>query len=64
MNKDIVNIKSGKEILDDFFKEIEQIPKINQNLAVVLKNLYKDNKFTNTNISNTLSDLRKEEEKW
>ena len=63
MNKDIINIKSGKEILDDFFKEIEQIPKINQNLAVVLKNLYKDNKFTNTNISNTLSDLRKEEEK-
>lgn len=63
MNKDITNIKSGKEMLDDFFNEFEQIPKINQNLAVVLKNLYKDNKFTNTNITNALSDLRKEEEK-
>jgi len=63
VNKDITNIKSGKEMLDDFFNEFEQIPKINQNLAVVLKNLYKDNKFTNTNITNALSDLRKEEEK-
>lgn len=63
MNKDITNIKSGKEMLDDFFNEFEQILKINQNLAVVLKNLYKDNKFTNTSITNALSDLRKEEEK-
>lgn len=63
MNKDITNIKSGKEMLDDFFEEIEQMTEINQNLSVILKNLYKDNKFTNTNISNALSDLRKEEEK-
>ena len=63
MNKDITNIKSGKEMLDDFFEEIEQMTEINQDLAVILKNLYKDNKFTNTNISNALSDLQKEEEK-
>ena len=63
MTNDITKIKSGQEMLDDFFNEIGQIPKINQGLAVALKTLYKDNKFTNTNITNTLSDLRKEEEK-
>lgn len=59
MSKDI---KSGKEILDTFFDEIEQIPKIDQGLAAALKTLYQDNKFTNTNLSNKLSDLRNEKE--
>ncbi len=63
MNKDIKrDIKSGKEILDNFFDKIEHIPKIDQNLANALKTLYQDHKFTNTNLSNKLSDLRNEEE--
>lgn len=54
--------KSGKEILDNFFNEIEHIPKIDQKLASALKILYQDNKFTDTNLSNKLLDLRNEEE--
>lgn len=59
MNNKIV---SGKEILDNFFYEIEHIPKINQKLASTLKILYQENKFTDTNLSNKLLDIRKKEE--
>ena len=57
-----MEIKSGKEILDNFFNEIEQIPKIDQKLAYILKKLYLDNKFTEINISNALLNLRNEAE--
>jgi len=55
-------IVSGKEILDNFFNEIEHMPNMNQKLASSLKILYQDNKFTDTNLSNKLLDLRNEEE--
>ena len=55
-------VKSGKEILDNFFDEIGLIPNINQNLANALKVLYQSNKFTDTHLSNKLERLRKEEE--
>jgi len=55
-------IVSGKEILDNFFNEIEHMPNMNQKLASALKILYQDNKFTDTNLSNKLLDLRNEEE--
>jgi hypothetical protein len=54
------DIKSGKEILDNFFNEIDQIPEIDKNIANALKTLYRDYKFTSTNLFNTLSDLRNE----
>lgn len=57
MNKEII---SGKELLDNFFNEIENIPKIDKKIAVILKKLYLDNKFTDRNISNDLLKIRKE----
>jgi len=57
MNKEII---SGKELLDNFFNEIENIPKIDKKIAVILKKLYLDNKFTDRNISNDLLEIRKE----
>lgn len=57
MNKEII---SGKELLDNFFNEIENIPKIDKKIAVILKKLYLDNKFTDRNISNALLEIRKE----
>jgi hypothetical protein len=53
-------IKSGKEILDDFFNTIEQIPEVDSKLASRLKELYRENKLTSTNLSNALSELREE----
>ena len=51
-------IKSGKEILDDFFGSISQIENVDKALAESLNNLYKDGKLTDTNIKNKLSELR------
>ena len=51
------NIKSGKEILDAFFSDIEQLP-IDKDIASVFKTLYEQGKFTDTNIKNKLQNLR------
>ncbi len=53
-------IKSGKEILDDFFNTIEQIPNVDCKIASKLKELYCNNKLTPTNLSNALSKLRED----
>ncbi|OQY95362.1 MAG: hypothetical protein B6D37_05975 [Sphingobacteriales bacterium UTBCD1] len=51
-------IKSGKEILDDFFTSIKEIENVDKALAESLTNLYKDGKLTDTNVKNKLSELR------
>jgi hypothetical protein len=54
-------IKSGKEILDDFFDGIEDIPGVDNKIASILKNLYRDDKLTDSNLSNALFNQRKDE---
>jgi hypothetical protein len=54
-------IKSGEEIVETFFEEIENIPEVDTKIAKILYQLYKENKFTDTNISNSLLKLREEE---
>jgi len=51
-------IKSGKEILDEFFNNILNIPDVDKNLASEIKKLYDEGKLTKTNISNKLDSLR------
>ncbi len=51
-------VKSGKEILDDFFGNISQIENVDKALAESLTNLYKEGKLTDTNVKNKLSELR------
>jgi len=51
-------IKSGSQILDDFFNEIEQLPKINSKVAKVFKSLYEKGKLTDTNVKNELQTVR------
>ncbi len=51
-------IKSGKEILDDFFTAIKEIENVDKTLAESLTSLYKDGKLTDTNVKNKLSELR------
>lgn len=53
-------IKSGKEILDDFFKTVDEIPGVDKEIAVVLKELYNDDKLSHKNLSNALFELREE----
>lgn len=54
------SIKSGKEILDEFFANIINIPNIDKKLAEELKFLYDKNELTETKVIQRLESLRKE----
>lgn len=53
-------VKGGKEILDDFFNGILNIPDVDEKLASEIKKLYDEGKLTNTNLSNKLASLIEE----
>jgi hypothetical protein len=51
-------IKSGQEILDDFFFQIMSIEGVDKEVASGVLKLYQDGNLTNTNLSNELSKIR------
>jgi len=52
-------VKSGKEILDDFFFDrIEEIENVDKDIAKMLSKLYQEDKLTDTNVKNELQKLR------
>lgn len=51
-------VKSGKEILDDFFNGIEEIENVDIDIAKMLSELYQNDKLTDTNVKNELQKLR------
>jgi hypothetical protein len=51
-------VKSGKEILDDFFTDISNIKNVDKTIAKSLSNLYHQGKLTETNLKNELQKLR------
>jgi hypothetical protein len=51
-------VKSGKEIVDDFFKNIENIDGVDKDIAKMLTKLYKNDKLTEINVKNELPKLR------
>ena len=51
-------IKSGKEILEDFFSEIQKLNNVDKDIVGILGELYKQDKFSDTNIINELDKLR------
>jgi len=53
-------VKSGKEILDDFFKEIESIENVDKSIAQSLASLYQQDKLTDANVKNELQKLREQ----
>ena len=54
-------VKSGKEILKDFFENIENIPDVDKDIAKMLSNLYNQSKLTDTNVKNELPNLPKKD---
>jgi len=54
-------IKSGGELLDEFFASITTIKGVEKEVADVVRSLYREDKLTNTNLSNGLDRLRR---KW
>ena len=53
-------IRSGQEVLDEFFTEIASIEGIDNDVADIVINLYREGKLTDTNLSNELMGIRQE----
>jgi hypothetical protein len=51
-------VKSGKEILDDFFKDIALIENVDKTIADSLAELYNTGKLTDKNMVNELQKIR------
>ena len=53
-------IKSGKEVIDEFFAEILNVEGTEESTVNKLIELYGENKFTDSNIQNALEELKQE----
>lgn len=53
-------VKSGKEVIDDFFAEILNVERTDENTVNKLIELYSENKLTDSNIQNALEELKQE----
>lgn len=53
-------IKSGKEVLDEFFNTLKEVPGVSEDVADVLLTLYQSNKLTASNLTNALTKIREE----
>lgn len=51
-------VKSGKEILDEFFANISSLENVDKELAVSLASLYQQGKLTDTNVKNEIQKIR------
>lgn len=54
-------IKSGKEVIDEFFAEIMNIEGVDKKTVEKLTSLYSEGKLTDTNIENVMGQLLQEE---
>ncbi len=54
-------IKTGKEVIDEFFAEIMNIEGIDKKTVAKLTSLYNEGKLTDTNIQNSMGQLLQEE---
>jgi hypothetical protein len=51
-------VKTGKEIVDVFFQNINSIEGVDVKIANALCELYKDGRFTDSNVVNKIRELR------
>jgi hypothetical protein len=56
-------IKSGKDVLNDFFSEIYNIPNADKNTLDALVELYSQGKLTDKNVQNSLDEIIQKERK-
>ncbi|MEQ8415939.1 MAG: hypothetical protein RIB71_15780 [Imperialibacter sp.] len=54
-------IKSGKEVIDEFFAEIPNVEGVDQKTVDILVELYGQGKLTDRNIQNALEELKQAE---
>lgn len=58
----IDELKSGREIIDEFFLKIMDIEGVDKDIAEIVFKLFKEDKLTNTNLTNELQRLREKNE--
>ena len=54
-------IKSGKDVIDDFFAEIYNIPNADKNTVDALVELYSQGKLSDKNVQNALDEIIQKE---
>lgn len=54
-------IKSGKDVIEDFFAEILNVPNTDEKTVQKLIELYSSEKFTERNIANAMDELTQSE---
>lgn len=54
-------IKTGKEVIDEFFAESMNIKGVDEKIVAKLTSLYNEGKLTDTNIQNAIGQLLQEE---
>ena len=54
-------VKSGKEVVDEFFAEILDVEGVDEKTVKKLVSLHDEKKFTDTNIQNAMDELIQEE---
>lgn len=55
------DIKSGKQVIDEFFSEIMNIEGLDEKTIKKLASLYNEGKLTDTNIQNAMEELLQDE---
>ena len=50
-------IKSGQQMLDEFFSELAEIKEVDKEIADIVTELYKEGKLSNTNLSNEFAEI-------
>lgn len=56
-------VKSGKEILDEFFRDIATIENVDDTIANSLADLYANGKLTDKSVVNELQKIRQQNDK-
>jgi len=51
-------VKSGKEVLDEFFNELSKLPNVDAEISNILIDLYNTEKLSDVHIKNGLLKLR------
>jgi Glu-tRNA(Gln) amidotransferase subunit E-like FAD-binding protein len=54
-------VKSGKQVIEEFFSQIEDLEGLDENTVKLLLDLHSEGKLTDTNIQNALSELLQNE---
>jgi hypothetical protein len=53
-------VKSGKEVIDEFFSELSKLPNVDAEISKTLIDLYNTEKLSDVNIKNSLLKLRED----